>query len=195
MIKKPALNRFRVILLSAFALVVFSASLIAPPPSHGQPPTAQDSPVIELSQSSWHYTLEQKVEDRTQELSEKPEFVISRTIQRPKVSETLSYGAFMEDRLASWIITSPLISQVWDVEFIYTCPDWCSRGYASTLANTYAIEILKRGKIPYYSAPANEASRRAASRAGFTVCRVRILSFRVKFLVLLRIKPHNILWY
>lgn len=109
-----------------------------------------------------------------------PDYVIRRTTSRLTSPEIVSYGAFVDDELVGWVLTSPIISQVWDVEFIYTRPAWRGRGYASALASAYATEVLHWGKIPYYSSPANEASRRAAERAGFLVHQIRTYSISAK---------------
>jgi predicted GNAT family acetyltransferase len=47
-------------------------------------------------------------------------------------------------------------------------PEYRNRGIAAALTNRLAIEILERGKIPYYgAATSNVASQRTAHRAGF----------------------------
>lgn len=63
------------------------------------------------------------------------------------------------------------IRDFWDIDFIHVRPDHRDRGVGTGLAAFYAQRRLGKGEIPYYSGPANEASRRTAEHAGFVVCR------------------------
>ena len=48
-------SHFRTTLFGVFALAILSTLLVPSPFSYGQYPASQDSPVIEIPESSWHY--------------------------------------------------------------------------------------------------------------------------------------------
>jgi len=81
------------------------------------------------------------------------------------------FGIEEDGTLAGYLSCAKEIDHVWDVEFIHVLEDRRNRGLATELASAYAMERLGQGEIPYYSGPANQASERAAEKAGFTRCR------------------------
>jgi predicted GNAT family acetyltransferase len=58
-------------------------------------------------------------------------------------------------------------AELWQIG-IDVLPEYRGKGIAAALVSKLAIEILKRGKVPYYgTSPCNIASQSVAHRAGF----------------------------
>ena len=81
--------------------------------------------------------------------------------------ETLVTVAYVDGVVAGMAGTSDDCEMMWQIG-INVLPKYRKRGIAAALTNRLAIEILERGKIPYYgAATSNIASQRVAHRAGF----------------------------
>jgi len=73
--------------------------------------------------------------------------------------------------IVAWLSCRKELENIWDVDFIHVRPELRNRGLGSQIAAAYARDKLLAGDIPYYSVAANEASERAALKAGFVCCR------------------------
>ena len=81
--------------------------------------------------------------------------------------ETLVTVAYVDGVVAGMAGASDDCEMMWQIG-INVLPEYRDRGIAAALTNRLAIEILERGKIPYYgAATSNIASQRVAHRAGF----------------------------
>ena len=81
--------------------------------------------------------------------------------------ETLVTIAYVDGVVAGMAGASDDCEMMWQIG-INVLPEYRDRGIAAALTNRLAIEILGRGKIPYYgAATSNIASQRVAYRAGF----------------------------
>jgi len=81
--------------------------------------------------------------------------------------ETLVTVAYADGVVAGMAGASDDCEMMWQIG-INVMPEYRNRGIAAALTNRLAIEIMERGKIPYYGAAAsNIASLRVARRAGF----------------------------
>jgi len=83
---------------------------------------------------------------------------------RPDVLVTLAMAG---GNIAGMAGASADCEMMWQIG-IDVPPEYRNRGIAAALTNRLAIEIMERGKIPYYgTASSNVASQRVAYRAGF----------------------------
>ena len=73
--------------------------------------------------------------------------------------------------IVAWLSCMKEFENIWDVDFIHVRRDMRNRGLGTQIAAAYARDKLLAGDIPYYSGAANEASERAALKAGFVCCR------------------------
>jgi len=81
--------------------------------------------------------------------------------------DVLGVGAFDGDRLAGLAACSADCDSMWQIG-IDVLPEYRRRGVASAITSRLAIEILKRGKTPFYCAAwSNIRSVRNAIRSGF----------------------------
>ena len=81
--------------------------------------------------------------------------------------ETLVTVAYAGGAVAGMAGASDDCEMMWQIG-INVLPEYRNRGIAAALTNRLAIEIIERGKIPYYgAASSNIASQRVARRAGF----------------------------
>ena len=89
-------------------------------------------------------------------------------IRHPR-PDILAITAKKDDKIVAMAGASDDCEMLWQIG-IDVLPDYRNKGLAATLTNRLAIEILKRGKIPYYgTAGSNVASQRVAHRAGFEI--------------------------
>jgi GNAT superfamily N-acetyltransferase len=83
---------------------------------------------------------------------------------RPDMLVTL---ATVDGKVAGMAGASADSEMLWQIG-VDVLPEFRNRNIAATLTNRLAIEILERGKVPYYgTASSNIASQRVAHRAGF----------------------------
>ena len=81
--------------------------------------------------------------------------------------ETLVTVAYVDGVVAGMAGASDDCEMMWQIG-INVLPKYRKRGIAAALTNRLAMEVLERGKIPYYgAATSNIASQRVAHRAGF----------------------------
>jgi hypothetical protein len=74
--------------------------------------------------------------------------------------------------IVAWLSCMKELENIWDVDFIHVRPERRNCGLGTQVAAAYARDKLLAGDIPYYSGVANnEASERAALKAGFVCCR------------------------
>jgi len=91
--------------------------------------------------------------------------VVSPDVNRPDV---LAVIAKKDDTIVGAAGASIDCDMLWQIG-IDVLPDYRRLGLAAVLVNRLSIEILNRGKIPYYgTAFTNIASQRVALRAGYT---------------------------
>jgi GNAT superfamily N-acetyltransferase len=82
--------------------------------------------------------------------------------------DVLAVLAMTEGKIAGMAGASDDCEMMWQIG-IDVLPEYRTRGLAAALTNRLAIEILERGKIPYYAAaPGNIGSLRTAVRAGLS---------------------------
>jgi len=83
--------------------------------------------------------------------------------------DMLAMTATKGDKIVGIACSSSDCEKLWQIG-IDVLPEYRGNGLATVLTNHLAIEILKRGKIPYYgTSTANIASQGVAHRAGFRV--------------------------
>jgi predicted GNAT family acetyltransferase len=79
----------------------------------------------------------------------------------------LGVGAYDGDKLVGLAGASADCNTMWQIG-IDVLPDYRRRGIASALTSRLAVEILERGKVPFYCAAwCNVKSVRNAVRSGF----------------------------
>lgn len=84
-----------------------------------------------------------------------------------KEADILGIGAYDGDRLIALAACSTDCAEMWQIG-IDVLPEYRRRGIASALTARLALEILKRGKVPFYCAAwSNIRSVRNAIRSGF----------------------------
>ena len=87
--------------------------------------------------------------------------------EKRKHLDMLGIGAYDEGRLVGLAGASADCDDMWQIG-IDVLPEYRKRGIASALTSRLAIEILKRGKVPFYCAAwCNIASVRNAVKSGF----------------------------
>ncbi|MDR2570877.1 MAG: GNAT family N-acetyltransferase, partial [Oscillospiraceae bacterium] len=93
-------------------------------------------------------------------------YVFSYDIDHPR-PDVLASTAIINGDIVGIAGSSRDCEMMWQIG-INVLPDFRKHGIAKFLTNMLAIEILNRGKIPYYTtAPGNIASQRVAISAGF----------------------------
>ncbi len=81
--------------------------------------------------------------------------------------DMLALGAYDGERLVALAGCSADCADMWQIG-IDVLPEYRQRGIASALTSNLAVEILERGKVPFYCcAWANIPSARNAARSGF----------------------------
>lgn len=81
--------------------------------------------------------------------------------------DVLAVGAFDGDRLAGLAGASADCDSMWQIG-VDVLPDYRRQGIAPALTSRLALEILERGKVPFYCAAwSNIKSVRSAIRSGF----------------------------
>ena len=87
--------------------------------------------------------------------------------EKRKHLDVLAVGAFDGDRLVGLAGCSADCDNMWQIG-IDVLPDYRKQGIAASLTSTLALEILNRGKIPFYCAAwCNIKSVRNAIKSGF----------------------------
>ncbi len=87
--------------------------------------------------------------------------------EKRKELDVLGVGAYDGDRLIGLAACSADCDTMWQIG-IDVLPEYRRQGVASALTSRLAIEILKRGKVPFYCAAwCNVKSVRNAIRSGF----------------------------
>ncbi len=82
--------------------------------------------------------------------------------------DMLAYGAYEGERLIGLAGCSADCRDMWQIG-IDVLPEYRQRGVASALTSNLAVEILERGKVPFYCcAWANIPSAKNAIKSGFT---------------------------
>ena len=87
--------------------------------------------------------------------------------ERRKELDVLGVGAYDGDRLVGLAACSADCDEMWQIG-IDVLPEYRRQGIASALTSRLAVEILKRGKVPFYCAAwCNVKSVRNAIKSGF----------------------------
>ena len=87
--------------------------------------------------------------------------------EKRKELDVLGLGAYDNGRLVGFAACSADCDTMWQIG-IDVLPAYRRQGIASALTGRLAIEILKRGKVPFYCAAwSNVASVRNAIKSGF----------------------------
>lgn len=87
--------------------------------------------------------------------------------EKRKHLDVLGVGAYDGDRLVGLAASSADCEDMWQIG-IDVLPDYRRQGIASALTSRLAIEILNRGKVPFYCAAwCNIKSVRNAIKSGF----------------------------
>ncbi len=85
-----------------------------------------------------------------------------------KELDVLGVGAYHEGKLIALAACSADCDSMWQIG-IDVLPEYRRQGLASTLTSKLSLEILKRGKVPFYCAAwSNIKSVRNAIKSGFT---------------------------
>ena len=85
-----------------------------------------------------------------------------------KELDVLGVGAYDQGKLVGFAACSADCEDMWQIG-VDVLPDYRRKGIAAALTSRLALEILKRGKVPFYcSAWSNLLSVRNALRCGFT---------------------------
>ena len=108
----------------------------------------------------------------------KEEYDLVRPIvkQKEDLADECTVRAWLENgSVLGYISCSPCegMADIWDVNYIFTLPEYRGRGIATALAYAYLKDIREQGLVPYYSGVSNPASAAAARKAGFTHCCTR----------------------
>lgn len=84
-----------------------------------------------------------------------------------KELDVLGFGAYENDKLIGLAACSADCSSMWQIG-VDVLPEYRKKGIASALTSNLAIEILERGKVPFYCcAWSNVRSSRNAIKSGF----------------------------
>ena len=101
--------------------------------------------------------------------------------EKRKHLDVLAVGAFDGERLIGLAGCSADCESMWQIG-IDVLPEYRRQGIASALTSRLAVEVLKRGKVPFYCcAWSNVASARNAIRCGFRPAWVQLTAKSMAF--------------
>lgn len=81
-------------------------------------------------------------------------------------------AAFEGDKIVGYISFMKMTNDYYDVDYIYTSPEYRRKGYGARLAYGYLSYVLSMGCNAYWSNAKNMASMRIATKCGFSIVRI-----------------------
>lgn len=74
-----------------------------------------------------------------------------------------------DNNIVGYISYYELTEDIYNIDYIYIIEENRNQGLAPLLIREYAIDVLSKGKTPYYGPAINKYSTRASIKAGFTL--------------------------
>lgn len=101
--------------------------------------------------------------------------------EKRKELDVLGIGAYDKGRLVGFAACSADCAEMWQIG-VDVLPEYRKRGIASALTSQLALEILSRGKVPFYCcAWSNVKSARNAVKSGFYPAWVELTAKEISF--------------